>query len=311
MTSLREAINFANSKANGAQADEITFSSLFNSAQTIQLSSGLPAINDDVKITGPGAKLLTVRGTGSGTAFTISSDKTATMTGLTIANWNTGILNQGTLSVVDCAFAGNSGFNIHNFRGLRITVTNCTVSGGNVGIFVQGGNATVTNSTISGTGTGIGSSSTDGGNATIVNSTFNGNGTGVNNGFGAMLLKNSIVAGSSSRDSSGSFNSASSNNLIGDGTSGLTNGTNGNIVGTNANKINPLLGTLADNGGPTQTMALLPGSPALNAADNANAPATDQRGIARSAARYCRYWRFRESWLHADLQWRQQSKRDS
>jgi hypothetical protein len=43
----------------------------------------------------------------------------------------------------------------------------------------------------------------------------------------------------------------------------------------------PKLGPLADNGGPTLTMALLPGSPAIDAADPAVAPATDQRGIAR------------------------------
>jgi hypothetical protein len=43
----------------------------------------------------------------------------------------------------------------------------------------------------------------------------------------------------------------------------------------------PLLGPLANNGGPTPTMALLPGSPAIDAGDNSNAPATDQRGEAR------------------------------
>ena len=280
-TSLREAINYANSKANGAQADEITFSSLFNTAQTIQLSSTLPNISDDVKIIGPGAKLLTVRGTGSNTCFSVNSAKSATISALTITNCGTGIFNGGTLTATECAFTGNSGFNIHNFRGPSVTVTNCTISGGSSGIFVQGGNATVTNCTISGTGTGIRPSVIDGGNATITNCTISGNGIGVDNGSGSMLLKNSIVAGSSNRDSSGFFNSASSYNLIGDGTSSLTNGTNGNIVGTNTNKINPLLGALADNGGPTQTMALLPGSPATNAANNANAPATDQRGIAR------------------------------
>jgi hypothetical protein len=42
-----------------------------------------------------------------------------------------------------------------------------------------------------------------------------------------------------------------------------------------------LLGPLQDNGGPTQTHALLAGSPALNAGNNAYATATDQRGFAR------------------------------
>ncbi len=42
-----------------------------------------------------------------------------------------------------------------------------------------------------------------------------------------------------------------------------------------------LIGPLADNGGPTLTMALLPGSPAIGAADDASAPRTDQRGFPR------------------------------
>jgi hypothetical protein len=42
--------------------------------------------------------------------------------------------------------------------------------------------------------------------------------------------------------------------------------------------VDPLLGPLTDNGGPTQTMALLPGSPAIDSGDNANAPEFDQRG---------------------------------
>jgi hypothetical protein len=40
----------------------------------------------------------------------------------------------------------------------------------------------------------------------------------------------------------------------------------------------PLLGPLQDNGGPTLTMALLPGSPAIDAGDNTDAPDFDQRG---------------------------------
>jgi hypothetical protein len=42
-----------------------------------------------------------------------------------------------------------------------------------------------------------------------------------------------------------------------------------------------MLGPLANNGGPTQTMALLPGSPCLHAGTSTGAPATDQRGVAR------------------------------
>jgi hypothetical protein len=66
------------------------------------------------------------------------------------------------------------------------------------------------------------------------------------------------------------------------GSTGIVNGVNGNIVGGNGNPvINPLLGPLQNNGGPTQTMALLAGSPAIGHANNAKAPATDQRGFTR------------------------------
>jgi len=44
-----------------------------------------------------------------------------------------------------------------------------------------------------------------------------------------------------------------------------------------------LLGPLANNGGPTLTMALLPDSPAINFANSATAPPDDQRGFARPA----------------------------
>jgi hypothetical protein len=56
---------------------------------------------------------------------------------------------------------------------------------------------------------------------------------------------------------------------------------NGNLVGTPAAPLNPQLGPLANHGGPTQTMALLAGSPCIAAGRLAGAPATDQRGVAR------------------------------
>src|SRR5207253_8446367 len=71
---------------------------------------------------------------------------------------------------------------------------------------------------------------------------------------------------------------SSSNNLIGTGGSGgLTDGANGNQVGV----ADPKLGPLADNGGPTQTHALLVGSPAIDKGNNAKVPgfsSHDQRG---------------------------------
>jgi hypothetical protein len=81
------------------------------------------------------------------------------------------------------------------------------------------------------------------------------------------------------------------NNLVrvGEGVNGLTNGVNGNLVGTKDSPVNPMLAPLADNGGLTQTRALLSGSPAINAGNNSRAvnPLTsqnlqfDQRGFQR------------------------------
>ena len=81
------------------------------------------------------------------------------------------------------------------------------------------------------------------------------------------------------------------NNLDSDGTSGLLNGANGDQVGTAASPIDARLSPLQDNGGPTLTMALLPGSPALGTGactDAKGAPLTvDQRGFPRPQVTGC------------------------
>ena len=91
---------------------------------------------------------------------------------------------------------------------------------------------------------------------------------------GTATLDNTIVAlntngtgsGAPADDIVGTVASTAPFNLIGTGgAGGLTNGTNGNQVGV----ANPGLGTLANDGGPTQTIALLTGSPAINAGSNA------------------------------------------
>jgi len=75
----------------------------------------------------------------------------------------------------------------------------------------------------------------------------------------------------------------SDHNLIGiqDGSTGFAKANSGDRVGSLANPLDPHLGPLQNNGGPTQTLALLPGSPAINAGENAiqlfNGP-NDQRG---------------------------------
>lgn len=185
----------------------------------------------------------------------------------------------------------------------KLTLTNCEISGNSAGAGGGGlytaavfGNAstdvTINNSTISGNsdssasgGGGIYHISNGTGSIatlTINNGTIVGNNANAGSGGGIrtevlssvtnLNLRNTMVAGNLrssgtiASDISGSVNSGSSFNLIGDGTdmSGITNGSNGNQVGTSLSPINPKVGPLAYNGGLSQTHALLPGSPALD-----------------------------------------------
>ena len=219
----------------------------------------------------------TVRGEGGGITATVETGVTVTITNSTISGNTASVTGGGLGNGGGISTTGNQG---------AINVSNCTISGnradntGGGAYFVtpagQPGNSTFTNVTVT--------------NNTADNDN---NGTGVGGGIAqntaAVTLRNTIVAGNfnsiaSVRDDvNGALVAASSHNLIGDGTgsSGLTNGTNNNQVGSSGAPINPLLGALGNNGGVTQTHALLAGSPAADRANNANAPATDQRGVAR------------------------------
>ncbi len=109
-----------------------------------------------------------------------------------------------------------------------------------------------------------------------------GGGGGGGSGDG-ITLGNTIVAGNTAPtypDVAGKLISLG-HNLIGNG-DGATGFLASDLVGTSSAPIDPLLGDLADNGGPTQTYLLLAGSPALAAGDTSLVDsATDQRGYDR------------------------------
>lgn len=162
-----------------------------------------------------------------------------------------GIFNQGTLSIVDTTIANNTaryGGGIYNTGPL--TITDCTI----VGNAMEGGSA-----------------------------------AGIMNGYGAPItIQGTIVADNPHNDLANWYGSSITGtyNLIGDGSGGLsTDPSAHNILGTTANPIDPLLSPLGDYGGPTQTMELLPGSPALKAGADFDGPdgtiTTDQRGVPR------------------------------
>jgi hypothetical protein len=134
---------------------------------------------------------------------------------------------------------------------------------------------------------------------TLTNSTLSGNtstgvGGGIGVGSGTASVKNTIIAGNTGAASApdlahtGSFTSQGYN-LIGkvDGSQGFTNNVNNDQVGTSATPLDPKLGPLQNNGGPTFTQALLTGSPAIDKGAAATDPATgspittDQRGLTR------------------------------
>jgi hypothetical protein len=92
---------------------------------------------------------------------------------------------------------------------------------------------------------------------------------------GVLQVHNSIVAGNEAKTSGNDLYGAltsSGYNLFGNSTGGS------GYDQTDLLNVDPLLGPVADNGGPTKTMAVLPGSPAIDAGDNTGAPEWDQRG---------------------------------
>ena len=105
----------------------------------------------------------------------------------------------------------------------------------------------------------------------------NGDGGGIIRVAGTAQVQNSIIAGNydtPGNDGGGTINPDCSGaflsqgfNLIGksDGCTGFVNGVNGDKVGSGGSPIDPLLSVLANHGGPTQTHALIPGSPAIDA----------------------------------------------
>jgi hypothetical protein len=135
---------------------------------------------------------------------------------------------------------------------------------------------TIINSTLSGNTAALGGGIVNSDTLTITNSTLSGNtaalgGSIVNSD--TLTITNSIVANSPSGGdcySTGQFTDGGHNLSSDDSCSfdWLPN-------------TDPLLGPLQDNGGPTWTHALLEGSPAIDAGDNAWCPATDQRGMPR------------------------------
>ncbi len=216
----------------------------------------------------------------------------------------------GSLRLRDSTVRGNAtegsdGGGIYGFLNSLIEIERSTVTGntaGNVGGGLRTlGDAVILNSTISGNvsaGWHGGAIFHTDGLLRLVHSTVTANQApaGTTGGIfvgtftdarAEALLTSSILAGNSGEQClEGRFGggpvsiSSAGGNLSSDGSCNL--GAPGDLPATD-----PQLGPLADNGGPTLTHALAAGSPAIDAADAATCPATDQRGVARPQGGGC------------------------
>jgi hypothetical protein len=229
--------------------------------------------------------------TGTGTV-TINN---CTISGNTTGSLGGGINNFGVMMINNSTVSGNhatgsSVFGGGIFNNSSMTINDSTVSGNTAAgtAYSAGGgiydnwSLAINNSTISGNTAGVG-----GGifnhfldpPLAINNTTISGNSSGDGGGIytdSQTLFTDSIIANAQSGgDCSGSFGSLQSNgyNLSSDDTCNFHN--TGDQINTD-----PLLGPLQDNGGLTQTMALLPGSPVIDAGDPNFTPPPfyDQRG---------------------------------
>jgi hypothetical protein len=261
--------------------------------------TGLPLITSRITIEGNGA---TIAREGNAAAFglmAVSSSGDLTLQSLTLSGGSSseggGVSNRGTLTIEESTISGNTadfGGGVSSAFG-TLTIENSTVSGNiaNVGGGVDNyaGRLTITNSTISG-------------------NRANAAGGILNNGYsnaycyafyscsdGNLILNRSLIAGNQAAVAPEIQNlsnvTANNFNLFGaKGNAGVTGFTPGptDIVPAPGVTVADILGPLENNGGPTETHALVAGSPAINAGnlggcmDSAGALlTTDQRGFPR------------------------------
>jgi len=182
------------------------------------------------------------------------------------------------------------------FSAAQLNVTNCTIAlnfakgGDAVGFHLEVGG-------VEGTGAGGGVYDTSNGVFTAVNVTFASNSVAQghdltyvtvtnNTGFadganiavtnGTISLINTLLAYPGSNHNAWGTTTDAGYNMSSDGSANFNSGTSFNFT-------DPLLGPLANNGGPTLTMALSPNSPAVDFGTSVGAPLTDQRGFPRPA----------------------------
>jgi len=207
-----------------------------------------------------------------------------------------GIFNTGGMIVNRSTISKNStmgdGGGMWNLGTLKINASTISGNTGGAILFSTGGGIansatmTIVNSTISGNTVfrhGTGGIVNLQGTLTMSNSTIAGNQGGIYVNLGTAILQNSVVSNNSGGNCFGGVSSNGYN---------LSSDSSCNFSGPGVlNNTDPMLGPLQNNGGPTQTMALPSGSPAVDAGNPSGCtdglghlPTTDQRGKPRPDA---------------------------
>jgi predicted outer membrane repeat protein len=279
--------------ANASSGDTIEFSYPCLSGSPITLASVID-IAKPLTIFSASPEFDFVSGNNSTGVFEINSGINASISGLTIEAGKTagdgaGIDNEGTLTLSDSTVTRNGavgvGGGIQNLGTMIVsdsTLSDNHANGG--GAIYNDGTLTISNSTLSDNsaedaGGAIYSSST----LTVSNSTLSGNnayadGGGIDNG-GPLSLTADILDNNAGGDCLGPIPTDDGYNIADDVTCGFSAATSTNASTT----LDSTLGQPADNGGFTATIALFPGSPAIDKVSAAHCPATDQRGATRTA----------------------------
>jgi hypothetical protein len=213
----------------------------------------------------------------------------STVSGNTAGFMGGGVYNYGTLTIANSTISGNTGRGVDNLY-YTLTIQSSTISanqGGGVGNF--GGRVTIADSTVSG------NIANSGGGLTNAHPVYHYCGTHAAPQLpGTLTLRDSLIAGNQAAVAPEIANdgvvNANNFNLFGtNGNAGVTGFTPGPTDIVPSVSLGQILGPLQNNGGPTQTHALVAGSPAIDAGDPSgcrdNSGAllqTDQRGFPRN-----------------------------
>jgi hypothetical protein len=265
--------NYAGNRGGGIYnvGDTLTMTGCTISGNEADDGGGIYNAVGEVTLTNCTVSDNTARAGNGGGISTVIQDATLTMTNCTISgnkasNDGGGIYNYlDEVTLTNCTISGNeagdNGGGIRNYNG-RVDMTNCTVSGNNAhnggGIYTYVGLTTLTNCTVSN------------------NYAQNWGGGVYNEGTGLpdyVELRCTIIYGNADADIDTCYD-----NYYGEY---IDIGDESIVDECLGSTLNPLLGPLQNNGGTTETHALLAGSPAIDACVTSCTVNTDQRGLPR------------------------------